>query len=445
MNLPRRKLFAPTITDAMRPDNPMPETLQPAATSSPPAAPRDEREVHYVRNLALLTTVETGWGFGMAFGFSASFVQLVLRQLGASGSQIGFLAAQWGFGTLFMVIAGYFTGHLRRKKTVVVWGHFLCVIPVAFLAAALAWVPSNSAKVWCVLGAEYGFGLSVGMLVPIWLTFMGKIMPPGKMGRGFGITFFFQTLAAVGAGVIASFILKRHPGAVPQLVAATAVVMALANFAFLPVREPDTDAGATPGAFVPFMRGLFAELRGETRFRNMLFAEILFCAQYGVVGFYAARAADFGGQVADGATFTIAVAGAQAVAALAGGWLVDRFGPKPVLVAGRLALVAASFFAWRATSIHALLPAAICVGAFWGVRSAAGFAMFRAVLGKEEVTSLYGLFTLLVSPFTIAVPLLAGWGLGRHFWSPPALFAVCGSLAFLSVGMLLFGVRVKRV
>lgn len=426
----------------MRPDDPMPQALETPAR--PAAAPPDERERHYVRNLALLTAVETGWGFGMAFGFSASFIQLVMRQYGASDTQIGFLAAQWGFSTFPMVLAGYFTGHLRRKKSVVVWGHYLCVIPVALLAAAVALVPSNSAKIWCILAAEYAFGLSVGVLIPIWLTFMGKVMPPKKMGSGFGVTFFFQTLAGAGAGQLAAWILVRWPGNVAACIGITAVVMAVANVFFLPVREPETEAAPRPAAFLPFLRELFGQLRTHPQMRALLAAELLFCAQYGIVGFYAARAADFGGNAATGATFTSVVAIAQAFSALLGGWLVDRIGPKPVLAAGRLAVAVAAVFAWRATGIGALIPAALCVGAFWGVRSSAGFAMFREVSGREEVTSLYGLFTLVVAPFAAAVPLVAGWGLSRHHWGAPGLFAVCGALVLVSVAVLVAGVRTRR-
>ncbi|MCC6737749.1 MAG: MFS transporter [Planctomycetia bacterium] len=420
----------------------MPQALETPAR--PAAAPPDERERHYVRNLALLTAVETGWGFGMAFGFSASFIQLVMRQYGASDTQIGFLAAQWGFSTFPMVLAGYFTGHLRRKKSVVVWGHYLCVIPVALLAAAVAWVPSNSAKIWRILAAEYAFGLSVGVLIPIWLTFMGKVMPPKKMGSGFGVTFFFQTLAGAGAGQLAAWILVRWPGNVAACIGITAVVMAVANVFFLPVREPEAEAAPRPAAFLPFLRELFGQLRTHPQMRALLAAELLFCAQYGIVGFYAARAADFGGNAATGATFTSVVAIAQAFSALLGGWLVDRIGPKPVLAAGRLAVAVAAVFAWRATGIGALIPAALCVGAFWGVRSSAGFAMFREVSGREEVTSLYGLFTLVVAPFAAAVPLVAGWGLSRHHWGAPGLFAVCGALVLVSVAVLVAGVRTRR-
>ncbi|MBI2922858.1 MAG: MFS transporter [Planctomycetes bacterium] len=407
------------------------------------AAPADVRETHYRRNLFLLTATETGWGFGMAFGFSASFVQLVLRDLGATHGQIGLLAAQWGFGTLPMVLAGYFTGHLRRKKAAVVWGHYVCVLPVAFLAAALYWVPSNSAKVWCVLAAEYAFGLSVGLLVPVWLTFMGKVLPPKKLGAGFGVTFFFQTLAAALAAWAASVILARRPDAVPHLVAVTALVMLVANAFYIPVREPETEGEAPAGAFHAYLRTLLGELRTNPAFRNMLFAEVLFCAQYGVVGFYAARAADFGGDVRTGAQFTLAIAAAQGVSSLLGGFLVDRIGAKPVLAAGRLAVVAAAACAWHARSVHGLLWAALFVGAFWGVRSAAGFAMFRAVARREEVTSLYGIFSVFVAPFAAATPLVAGWMLGRGL-SAPTLFAACGAVALASVGVLVFGVRVKR-
>jgi len=137
------------------------------------------------------------------------------------------------------------------------------------------------------------------------------------------------------------------------------------------------------------------------------------------------------------------VALAQAVSSLAGGFAVDRFGPKPVLVAGRLAIVAAAAFAWQAASVAALLPAAICVGAFFGVRSSAGFAMFRAVAQREEVTSLYGLFSVFVAPFAAGTPLLAGWLLGRGL-SPATLFAVCGAAAAASIVVLAVGVKVRQ-
>jgi MFS family permease len=368
-------------------------------------------------------------------------MQLVLRQLGASDTQIGFLAAQWGFSTIPMVLAGYFTGHLRRKKAVVVWGHFLCILPVILLAAALQWAPSNTAKVWYVLGTQYGFGLSVGLLIPIWLTFMGKVMPKDKIGSGFGVTFCFQTMAGFGAGKLAETLLTRDPAGIARLVAVAAVTMTLANFFFIPVREPETEAEPRAASFRTWIRELVAQLRANPAVRRLLAAEVLFSAQYGVVGFYAARAADFGGTAATGASFTMGVTAAQSVSSLLGGWLVDRIGPKPVLVAGRLAVVAAAAIAWQARSVNALFPAAICVGLFWGVRSSSGFALFRQVSGKEEVTSLYGLFTLLVAPVAAATPLVAGWGMSHHHWGAPSMFAVCGLAVLASIVVLLAGVR----
>jgi MFS family permease len=427
----------------MRPEPDMPQAAaeaDPLATASRAAAD-DPRERHYRRNLALMTLVEGGWGFGMAFGFSASFVQLVLKDLGATEGQVGLLAAQWGFGTIPMVLAGYFTGHLRRKKAVVFWGHALCCLPVAGMATALAWVPSASARIWCVLAAQYAFGLCVGLLLPVWLTFMGKCLPARKLGWGFGVTFFFQTAAGVCAAWAAARLLAARPEAVAACVGVTALVMALANLGFLPVREPDTEGESRPAAFLPFVRQLLREIREDRNVRNLLVAEVLLCAQYGVVGFYAARAAAFGGDAATGADFTLWVMASQGVTSLAGGWLVDRVGPKPVLAAGRLAVAAAALVAWRAGSVHDLKLAALFVGMFWGVRSAAGFAMFRNVVGREEVTSLYGLFTLLVAPFAAATPLVAGWGLSHGHWAHSSLFAACGAGVVASVATLLAGVR----
>jgi MFS family permease len=419
----------------------MAQTLTPALSTAPGKVV-DPRERDYVRNVSCLTAVEVGWGFAMSFGFSATFIQLVLKDLGASHWQIGLLAAMWGFGTVPMVLAGYFTGHLRRKKAVVIWGHFACVLPVIFLALALRWLPGNAARIWSVLGAEYAFAAGVGLLMPIWLTFMGKTLPARRLGAGFGITFFCQTLAGAGAAWVASHLLRRDPGRTADCVAVSALAMIVGNLFFFPVREPETAADERPGGFRVFLATLLRDVRGNRDLRNFLLAEILFTSQFAIAGFYAARAADFGGGVATGAALATRVALAQAFAALAAGFLVDRVGPKPVLAAGRLAIAGAAALAWKAQNVEALMIAATAVGAYFGVRSAASFATFRAVLGRDEVTSLYGIFSLVVAPFAVAVPLVAGWALGRHI-THGTLFLASGAAVVLSVLLLALGVRTK--
>ncbi|NUN50067.1 MAG: MFS transporter [Candidatus Brocadiae bacterium] len=415
------------------------------APAAPPALPApDPRERDFVRNVTCLTLVESGWGFGMAFGFSAAFMQVVLKRLGATETEVGLLAAQWGIGTIPMVLSGYLTGHLRRKKTVVLWGHFLCVLPVGALAVALASGASDRAKIWYILAAEYMFSFAVGLLLPVWFTFMGKVMPARKLGRGLGITFAFQTLCGLIASLAASFFLERRPDAVPLCVGATAGLMLLGNLFFFPVREPETDADARPAGFLTWIRDLFAEFRRHPSVRRFLVAELLFTFQAVIVGFYGSRAVDFGGNVAVGARLAAFMTGCQAVSSFVGGWLVDRVGPKPVLIGGRLAVVAAAAFAATADSVSALYPAAASIGIFFGVRSTAGFAMFREVLGREEVTSLWGMFTLLVSPVAAAAPLVAGYLMTRKVISAPVAFTVAGSLVLLSALVLLLGVRGRR-
>jgi predicted MFS family arabinose efflux permease len=149
--------------------------------------------------------------------------------------------------------------------------------------------------------------------------------------------------------------------------------------------------------------------------------------------------AETGSAAVLGLTGTATLA-AFAAAQLPGGWLVDRFDRRRVMVAAdAVAAVAALSLAAVAASggfaLAHLLVAAVLLGACWAVRPAAEFAALPRLVGADEVPDAFALVQARAYATGLAGPLLAGLLFGWAPWLPFLLdglsYVVAGTCAAL--------------
>src|SRR2546426_9112634 len=278
------------------------------------------------KNVTWALCVEAFWGLSLALISVVAIVPVFPSHLGASKTVLG---ASRAVGTLMAYLPGafasHFTSHLPLRKQAVFVFHAASGIP--WVLAAI-WFgiggrhsPGLDITVFLVLwGASWGF---MGLFMPVWINFIGKVTRPELRATSFGVIFFFQTLMGVIGGWVANRILAS-PLPFPQNYALGFLIaglcMTLGSFFFLPVVE-DPGATAPQGQAVRTVIHHIREvLRDRGGVRVYLALMILTVGGWILVSYYAVFAEKrFGLRPQDSALFTAVCMAGQMLGSLVTG------------------------------------------------------------------------------------------------------------------------------
>ena len=136
------------------------------------------------------------WGFGTAFHTVYAVVPLFLKKLGAPEA---IAVSSTGMFSVLVAIPMLITAALSRNivslKKAVIYVHCLILI-VSFLMGYVFCFSSlgTSPNAWKIyLSFFLLYGLSVGIIVPIWADFLHKTTNKSLRGKFFGLAFAFNS------------------------------------------------------------------------------------------------------------------------------------------------------------------------------------------------------------------------------------------------------------
>lgn len=367
----------------------------------------------HARNTAYLSLVEAFWGVGLNVVSMGTVLPVFLQSSGAPNWVIALLPA---LGALGAGITQGFTGWLTRKSAHIKgWVLGLHVLAPAPLALAGIWLLlGRGASVPAVLlawGAFYGF---LGILFPLWLDYMARILDPARRGRAFGAIFFVQTTAGVGGAALASGVLERSTadGAYGLLFFVAWGSMAGGSLLFLGTRgevlPPAQDRADT-------LRGHFREFFGFWReaswLRSYMVTRWLTRGTYPlVVTFFAARAvAECGATPSQAALLGTGALGTQAIAGVIAGHLGDRLGHRTAVLLGQACLLLASALLLLPLPFWAYFAVAALTGAFLATEYTSQSNWVMELAGPSRRQGALALVGFLLTPAAVLVPLLGGW------------------------------------
>ena len=93
-----------------------------------------KKNLFFYRNSVGVASVEFFWGLGFPIVLESTFLQLFLKNLGASGFLIGIVPAIFVFGTSCLpILASYLTRNIRFKKKIVLLVHVIPAIAILVL------------------------------------------------------------------------------------------------------------------------------------------------------------------------------------------------------------------------------------------------------------------------------------------------------------------------
>lgn len=358
---------------------------------------------------------ESLWGMSIGFFMPQTTINNALVDLGGSPALAGFLASLFGFG---LSLPQFFSALLFPPKFTdpprMVLLHSSAILGPLVAALGLWFLPSepSSFRLWTLLAGFAVFSFGIGVVIPHWAGCIGRCLPEKIRGRYFGLCFFASGLCAAGTGWLGSHWAAQGGlqwgyalcfSLAPVLMVASVLTMLL----FRPLRpaaRPFVKDVVRDG-----LRILKEKVRHPGSFRLALVLVFLLNAASAPGNLFTIYLRSRGVETAWFEAFTPALAIGGMAGALGLGWLVDQKGFRMAYMAaftvGALSLAAIFLPGHFAGPVSAFAGFGFMTSAFPVVN----LALILRIAGHAESTLQQGLFSTLLSPWSLLAPLAAGW------------------------------------
>lgn len=372
---------------------------------------RTESELRYGLRLIIIA-----WGFGSVFfntTFGAPFAAYV-RRLGAGELFFSFLSAAPMFGSLAQVLSSYMVERTGRRRAI-----FVCTAIVQRLVwipiALLPWVlPKGAGLLWTLAALVFVGSIFGNLSGPAWMSWMADFVPLKMRGKYFGLRMRIGTIIGMLSALTAGLALDLWRDAdsyLPYTVlfAAAAVSGAIDVLLFTRVPEPSVHEPTEP----PRLTGLVRVPFRDGRFRRFITYAVFSALGFNIAGpslwLFALETLRMGKLWAN---LTLMVSHMVAVVLFSPMWgrLLDRYGSRPVLRVGALALaffpipwVLAEPSSWRWLVVNGFIA-----GGFWSGLELANFNLLLGLFPRENKSIYLAAYSVIVGAVAGAAPIIGG-------------------------------------
>ena len=401
-------------------------TNAPSPRANHPASPRLGRNVLVLAAVSFLTDASSE----IIYPLLPIFLTTVL---GASASAVGAIeGAAETTSALLKLASGWWSDRARRRKPLVVAGYAL-----ASLARPLVAVAQSAAQVLAIrLTDRVGKGIRGSPRDAL----IAESVDPSIRGRAFGFHRAADHAGAVVGPLIAFALLRwEHlPLRTVFLFAALPGVLSVIVLV-LGVRETPREARVTSPKKTA-APSLDASLGRP--FWTFLSSVLLFTLGNSTDAFLILRANQLGVSVALIPILWAALHVVKSAASVPGGALSDRFGRKPLILAGWAVYAAVYIGFGRATETWHAWALFLAYGTFFGLTEGTEAAMVADLVGRDRRGTAYGWYYLAIGIGALPASVLFGFVWDR--FSPRAAFELGAALAF-AAAVLLLVVRPRKL
>jgi len=387
------------------------------------SAPRLGRNVLVLAAVSLLTDASSE----IIYPLLPIFLTTVL---GTSAAAVGAIeGAAETTAALLKLASGWWSDRARRRKPLVVAGYAL-----ASLARPLVAIAQSAGQVLAIrLTDRVGKGIRGSPRDAL----IAESVDPAIRGRAFGFHRAADHAGAVIGPLIAFALLRweQLPLRTVFLFAALPGVLSVIVLV-LGVRETPRDARASTGTKKAGVPSLDASL--GRAFWTFLASVLLFTLGNSTDAFLILRANQLGVPVSLIPILWAALHVVKSAASVPGGSLSDRFGRKPLILAGWAVYAAVYVGFGRATETWNAWALFLAYGTFFGLTEGTQAALIADLVGQARRGTAYGWYYLAVG--IGALPASVLFGLVWDRVSPRAAFDLGAGLA-LAAAVVLLAVR----
>lgn len=402
---------------------------------------------YYTRNATGISAVEFFWGLGFPVVMESTFLQLFLKQLGASDFLIGMVPAILFLSiSAFPLVSGYYSRNMVCQRNLVMNLHLVSSLAVLGFGLLLFFM-ENTGLILLTFFISYAvFSACVGLTLPVWLNYLVRIFSPGKSVKGLAVMYTAQNTAKVIAGLfivkmVDTFSLSIQTAGWIFLGAGFAFLAG--SFFFLMTREfPETTGEATDA------RGMVAHTRDKAK--EILGNRNLVCFIAGdldtyivatAMSFYANYAVRyFGISTATAAGLFVGVIYSGSILASLALGTFDMLNLRAKFLSTKVLTMALLLVLILFPGFWGFMIASLMMGFCRGARGILYSPLLKKLGRQTDATAYFAVVPLLTLLFSSGWPLLFGRGLD---WMAPmgaAGYQVMFGLSFLLAGItLVFG------
>jgi len=389
----------------------------------------DKKDHYYLFNVIGVSGTEFLWGFGTPVMFESTFIQLFLRNLGASSFLVSLVPTFFFVGlSVFALFAGYFTSHLPRKRTVVILTHLYSgIIPLIF--GVLLFFVDQGTSIIRIFFISYAlFSISIGFTAPIWQNYVVKIFSEKKAFSGLSIMMISQSMAKLASSFMVAKIVSRYSFSTVScgvIFSAVGIIFIAGAFMFLLTKEiaAEHENNARHPSFLTHIRHSLAQVVKNRNFLYFLGSDLELFAVINIISFYANYATEYCGielAVAAGLFVASNYTGAIIINILLG-W-IGLFKLKNKYIFSRIISFSAIIILVLLQSLWAFLLASFLLGCSRAIRMLAYPPAVKKLSGLADATNYFSVAPILTLPFSAGISLMNGRFLDH--------FAVWGALSY---------------
>ena len=379
------------------------------------ATGEDKKDRLFVRNLTAAACGEIFWGIGLPVVVESTFLQVFLRNLGASNLVVGLVPTFFFIGvSLFGLLSGYLTGHLRNKRKVIIITHAFGTIPIPFFGIILYFSGATDITLALFL-CMYGlFSLGVGLILPVWQNYLVKLFSEERIFSAMAGIMFAQSAAKLSSSFVILKVVQRYsldPKASAFIFIGVGLSFFIGTLFYLLSREVDSGAEqeARQPSFFRHLSFLRRRVFANRQFLLYLASDIETFAVIGIISFYANYAVEHKGIPAAYAAglFVLLIYGGHISVHVLFGWLNLLKLKNKFFLAKATALLSVALLLLGNHLILFLLVSYF-LGVSRGIRYLAFPPAVKRLSGMEDATLYFSIAPILVLPFSAGLPVLNG-------------------------------------
>ena len=354
------------------------------------------------------------WGFGSAFHTVYAVVPLFLKQL---GSPEAIAVSSAGIFSILIALPMLTSAALSRNiislKKAVISVHCSILIVSFFMGYTFSYSSlGTSSYAWKIYFLFFIlYGLSIGIIVPIWADFLNKTTVKSHRGKFFGVGFAFNSIGGLVGGVVLQILLKTNitfPNNFGYGFFILFISLTIGTMLFYFYREKSVSVNNK--SYSQFKIDTKLIINSHPNFHKYLFSRIFYSATLPAMGLYAIYCQNkFNFDISEVGLFTILNVTSMGVTSYIFGVVGDKYGHKITMVIAYSFHLAAVLLAINAKNMFWVYGVFICVGAGQGSFMPSAMNLIYDFAGERDKKTYMALIDSFLAPFALVFILGIGF------------------------------------